>query len=149
MRAWAGLVAAALAACAAVVGAGRADAIAVRGFELPVPGSVPRGIAAGPDGNVWFTEVVGSRIGRVTPVMGQVVDFSNGAGVSTGGEKWDIAAGPDGNLWYTDQKLNVIGRMTPPATAQEFPAGAQGPRGIAAGPDGNTGSPQTPARSCG
>jgi streptogramin lyase len=132
-------VAAALALCAAA-GADRADAIAVTEFPLPVASSGPLGIAAGPDGNVWFTETAGSRVGRVTPA-GNVTDFSNGAGVSTGGSKWDIAAGPDGSLWYTDQDNDVVGRMTPPATAVEFPVPASptsvGPRGIAAGPDGN------------
>ncbi len=130
-----------MALCAvAAASAGRADAIAVTEFPLPVPGSSPLGIATGSDGNVWFTEVTGSRVGRVTPA-GNVTDFSTGAGVSLGGRKWDIAAGPDGNLWYTDEMNNVVGRMTPPASAVEFPvavtAAGQGPRGIAAGLDGN------------
>ena len=30
-------------------------------------GSAPSGITAGPDGNLWFTEFDGSRIGRITP----------------------------------------------------------------------------------
>ena len=30
-------------------------------------GSAPNGITAGPDGNLWFTESDGSRIGRITP----------------------------------------------------------------------------------
>lgn len=29
------------------------------------PGSTPSGIAAGPDGNLWFVEVTGNRIGRI------------------------------------------------------------------------------------
>src|SRR5437870_13544626 len=34
-------------------------------FPIPAPGSYPIGIAAGPDGNLWFTEYYGE-IGRVT-----------------------------------------------------------------------------------
>lgn len=34
-------------------------------FPLPTPDSFPNGIAAGPDGNMWFTEGAG-RIGRIT-----------------------------------------------------------------------------------
>jgi len=30
------------------------------------PSSEPKGIAAGPDGNLWFTEGATSRIGRIT-----------------------------------------------------------------------------------
>ena len=35
-------------------------------FGDTTPGGRPRGIAAGPDGNVWFTEGQGDRIGRMT-----------------------------------------------------------------------------------
>jgi len=36
-------------------------------FPLPSPGSGPAGIAAGPDDNLWFTEQLGNKIGRITP----------------------------------------------------------------------------------
>jgi len=36
-------------------------------------GANPQGITAGPDGNVWFTEYSGNRIGRITPI-GAVTD---------------------------------------------------------------------------
>ena len=39
------------------------------------PGSVPEGITAGPDGNLWFTEINGNQIGRITP-GGTVTEFS-------------------------------------------------------------------------
>ena len=29
--------------------------------------SQPREITAGPDGNIWFTELMGNRIGRLIP----------------------------------------------------------------------------------
>jgi hypothetical protein len=31
------------------------------------PNSAPWEITAGPDRNLWFTEVIGNRIGRITP----------------------------------------------------------------------------------
>ena len=34
-------------------------------FPLTLP-SEPFGITAGPDGNVWFTEAFGNKIGRIT-----------------------------------------------------------------------------------
>src|SRR5579862_8306665 len=43
-------------------------------------------ITLGPDGNLWFTEYAGNRIGRITP-SGVVTEFSDG--ISAG-------AGPDG-----------------------------------------------------
>jgi streptogramin lyase len=102
--------------------------------------SQPIGIAAGPDGNLWFTEADpnnGSRIGRITP-QGTVTEFS--AGITPGSEPIGITAGPDGNLWFTEQVGNRIGRITPQGTVNEFSAGiAPGskPLGITAGPDGN------------
>lgn len=56
----------ALAAVAAV--ALPATAVAAPGvteFSAGItPGSDPRGITAGPDGNLWFTEPSGDRVGR-------------------------------------------------------------------------------------
>ena len=34
---------------------------------IQTPSSVPWGITAGPDGNLWFTEAGGGKIGRITP----------------------------------------------------------------------------------
>ncbi len=74
---------------------------------------MPRGIAAGPDGNLWFTEKVGNRIGRIT-TAGVVTEFSTGITASSG--PFGIAAGPDGNLWFTQVDANQIGRITTGAT---------------------------------
>ncbi|MCM3876966.1 MAG: hypothetical protein NEA02_11170, partial [Thermoanaerobaculia bacterium] len=83
-------------------------------------GSFPAGIAAGPDGNLWFAEQgsggggAGGGIGRITP-LGVVTEFKAGAtaGFSAGAQPWAITAGPDGNLWFTDINLSRIGRITP------------------------------------
>jgi streptogramin lyase len=120
--------------------AGRAQAIQVTEFPLPVAQSVPLGIALGADGNIWFTEVSGSRFGRVTPA-GTVTDFSTGSGISSDARPWGIAAGDDAGLWFTEESGNRVGRINPlTRQATEFTAGItspSGPRGITAGPDGN------------
>ena len=72
-------------------------------------GARPSGITAGPDGNLWFTEVNGNRIGRITP-LGVVAEFS--AGITAGAGPYGITAGPDGNLWFTENGGNRIGRIT-------------------------------------
>src|SRR6266542_683651 len=97
------------------------------------PGAGPLGITAGPDGNLWFTENYGNRIGRITP-LGVVTEFSGGL------ESFDITAGPDGNLWFTESGGDRIGKITPLGVVTEFGAGitpGAGPYGITAGPDGN------------
>ena len=55
----------------------------------------PQGIATGPDGNVWFPEQDGGRIGRITP-LGVVTEFSSG--IASGAAPGRITLGPDGNL---------------------------------------------------
>ena len=39
---------------------------AITEFVLPTGNSQPWTVAAGPDGNVWFTEFLGNNIGRIT-----------------------------------------------------------------------------------
>jgi virginiamycin B lyase len=98
--------------------------------------SSPAGIALGADGNLWFTEEYGDRIGRITP-RGVVTEFS--AGLTPFSLASSITAGPDGNLWFTEN-AGRIGRITPAGVISEFsagiPSGAQ-PVAIAAGSDGN------------
>jgi streptogramin lyase len=102
-------------------------------------GSVPLGIALGPDGNLWFTDQGSTRaIGRITP-SGTITEFSTG--LNSGSAPFEIAPGPDGNLWFTDRgSIRAIGRITPSGTISEFSTGLNGgtaPLGIAPGPDGN------------
>jgi len=40
-------------------------------FPVPTAGSAPVGITAGPDGNLWFTEFYGNKIGVLRPERGQ------------------------------------------------------------------------------
>jgi virginiamycin B lyase len=37
-------------------------------FAIPTAGSSPVGIAAGPDGNVWFAELYDNNVGRINSV---------------------------------------------------------------------------------
>ena len=76
--------------------------------EFPAAGS-PSGLAAGPDGNLWFTQETGNTIGRMThrrrrhrrvpdPDRRQPALRDRG--------------GPDGDLWFTEFNGNKIGRIT-------------------------------------
>jgi uncharacterized protein (TIGR03437 family) len=85
----------------------------------------PTGIAAGADGNLWFTEVDASfrsYIGKITP-----------AGVVTAYPFNDelpfyavnpIAAGPDGNIWFTVDAnaagVPLIAKITPAGVISTF-----------------------------
>ncbi len=102
-------------------------------FLVPTASTGPRSIAAGPDGNLWFTEDGGTSVGRVTPA-GVITEFLVPSRTGTEG----ITAGPDGNLWFTEYSGQKIGRITPAGIITEFPlAGGAYPFGVTAGPDGN------------
>jgi streptogramin lyase len=114
--------------------------------EFPIPNvdNRPYSIAAGPDGNLWFTETVPElsgdislRIGRIT-TAGLITEFSVRTGVGYRFGPFEITAGPDGNLWFLDSG-NRIGRITTAGVVTEFtlPAADSGAAGITAGPDGN------------
>jgi streptogramin lyase len=99
-------------------------------FAVPTAASQPGGIAAGPDGNVWFTEFASGRIGRITPA-GLITEFSlpdSSAGPSA------ITAGPDGALWFSEYSSGRLGRITTSGDVSDFPVAVAG---LTAGPDGN------------
>ena len=111
-------------------------------------------LAAGKEGNVWFTCFVETnigfagrpRIGRVTPA-GQVSEF--GGRLPKNEEAGEIVAAADGNLWFTlNSSLRLlgakrlppeIGRITPNGQVTRYPLalGAKyGISGLVAGPNG-------------
>jgi streptogramin lyase len=112
--------------------AGSAGAQVITEFHVGITAAAePYGITAGPDGNLWFTEWFGNRIGRIAP-DGVVTEFS--AGITANSAPENITAGPDGNLWFTEGFGGRVGRITPGGVVTEFNASAGV---ITAGPDGN------------
>ena len=72
---------------------------AITEFPVPTANADPYGITAGPDGNLWFTEYGGSKIGMINPTTHAITEFP----VPTANAGLDgITAGPDGNLWFTE-----------------------------------------------
>ncbi|HYK42600.1 MAG TPA: hypothetical protein VE007_09425 [Thermoanaerobaculia bacterium] len=126
------LAAGALLAASVILG-GRAGAQTIS--EIPLAqGSSPAGITAGPDGNIWFVEEHGDRIGRLTP-GGALTEFPVAV---RGSFPRGITAGPDGNLWFTEL-TGRIGRVTPSGVVTEatIPVTPAEPISIVTGSDGN------------
>jgi streptogramin lyase len=111
-----------------------------KGFNFPIE---PQEIAAGPDGNLWYTDggsyvykmiASGASIGNTTPFP-------------VGGEH--IGASPegiiadDGALWFTESVSGSIGCVTTSGTVEEFEVPSAKSHlvpdldGITVGPDGN------------
>ncbi|MFI4989718.1 MAG: hypothetical protein ACHQHO_02220 [Solirubrobacterales bacterium] len=103
--------------------------------EYSVPGAGSgtslEGITAGPDGNMWFAQRFGSKIGKITPT-GSVTTYPIGS--ETLPEQ--ITTGSDGNLWFSESKK--IGKITPAGKITQYktawPEG--GAVGITMGSDG-------------
>ena len=118
----------------------------VNEFGLSAVGGTvePYGIAAGPDGNLWFTEEFGG-IGRINPATHDIQEFTVSATQNPLLE--NITAGPDGDLWFTEGARNRIGRIDPmagstaaiQASITEFtvPTANTDTSGITVGSDGN------------
>ncbi len=110
-------------------------------FNVPTTASSVAGLAAGSDGNVWFTEETKDIVGRVTPA-GAITEFPLGG--ASGDDPTAITSGPDGALWFVLGGKDAIGRITTSGSVSSFaiPTCAfygtdDFPAGIAAGPDGN------------
>ncbi len=112
----------------------------IKEFNTPTGTSQPRGVALGPDGNIWFTECNNgaaiSAVGNVTP-SGTFTEFSTptASACPTG-----ITAGPDGNMWFTERSVNKIGKITMGGAITEYTicgGCTRAPAGIVTGPDGN------------
>jgi virginiamycin B lyase len=98
-------------------------------------GSEYTDIAPGPDGNLWFTDYRGNKIGRISPAG---IFLRPSFKLPHGGLPLGIAPGPDGNMWFTEYGGNRIGRITPEGVITEFGSAADsGPISISPGPDGN------------
>lgn len=93
-----------------------------------VKGSLPRGIAMGPDGNVWFSDQRTTPslhdyakgggdglIGMLNPTTGKITEygiFANGG--NRGSFPHGLAADTKGNLWFTDAGTTpAIGLINP------------------------------------
>jgi streptogramin lyase len=116
-------------------------------FAFPGGSGAPVDITSGPDGNLWFTQVVSvidtsssTFVGRIT-TDGRVTEFPiPEQGFAFPSQSLRITSGPDGNLWFTG---NNIGRITPTGVVTQFTLPPQNngtieiPFAITAGPDGN------------
>jgi virginiamycin B lyase len=115
--------------------AGLAFGQTITEYPIPTAASGPQAITSGPDGNLWFTEQDGNKIGRVTPGL----SFTEITVPTPASHPFGITPGPDGNLWFTENFASKIGRITPAGTITELPlpTAGSGPREITTGPDGN------------
>lgn len=109
--------------------------VTITEYPVPTNNSEPEAITKGPDGNLWFVEVAGSSIARIT-AGGVITEFPTPTPNST---PLGITNGPDGNLWFTESNGLAVGKITTSGAITEFPVPTVpgGLHDIATGPDGN------------
>jgi len=102
--------------------------------QIPLTANAaPLGLAAGPDGNMWFAYPSAGAIGILQAITHVIltVPLTNPACEPTG-----ICAGPDGRMWYTEQATGNIGAISLDGAHQtSYPALGLKPTGITQGPD--------------
>jgi len=99
-----------------------------------------RGIATGPNGNVWFTMPGSRKIVRMNPQTQAVTEFDLS---STLCQPQGIALGPDGAMWF-GCPTGIIGRITTAGALSYYAVAVPGQGGtyatvehVITGPDGN------------
>ena len=96
-------------------------------------------MVVGPDGNLWFTELEGGKISRITPKG----EFTEYVIPTPKPHPYGLTVGPDGHLWFTEYytqkigKVSLSGEFTEYSLPKHGPDGPGGPRCIAQGADGN------------
>lgn len=100
--------------------------------DKSIPGCWPREITRGADDNLWFCEMGGNKIGRIT-TKGELTEFPLPTGES---KPYCIVKGADGNMWFTEWGASKIGRITMKGEITEFATPHAG-RELTPGADGN------------
>ena len=108
-------------------------------YSLP-NGSGPWGITKGSDGNLWFTEQVGQKIGKIT-TQGNITEYPVSVCCPI-----SVTTGPNGRMWFTvsydngDVDTSYIGKSTLQGKTTLYPIYSQDYHhlwGLTMGPDHN------------
>lgn len=89
-------------------------------FSLPISHSYPAHLTLDSDGNIWFTEFWGHKIGRLTPETGELIEIPlpwptirEGPGTFLGAGPWELAFDDAGYLWVSEYFDGSIVRLDP------------------------------------
>lgn len=101
--------------------AGTIGSISVSGAvkEYPVANGTTYGLTFASDGNMWFGDLQGNAVGRLTP-DGTTTKFPL---PHEGQHPEDLTAGKDNSIWFTEDygTIGAIGRITTQGQITEYP----------------------------
>jgi virginiamycin B lyase len=84
--------------------------VQIREWAVPSKGEHPHDPAVGPDGALWFTEQMVSKLARLDPAAGTFREFPL-KGDNDGPH--GLVADRSGNIWYTGNFAAYIGKLDP------------------------------------
>src|SRR6266849_305758 len=84
--------------------------VKIHEWDTPTKGAHPHDPAVAPDGSLWFTEQMVSKLGRLDPASGTIIEFPL-KGKNDGPH--GLVADREGNIWYTGNFAGYIGKLDP------------------------------------
>jgi streptogramin lyase len=111
--------------------------------KIPTAAATPLGITSGPDGNLWFTEFNGNKIGKAVPnsfpAAGSIVECGPLPSANSGPVDIVSDASTPNKVWFDEFASDRIGNVdTSTCTYNEFaiPTANAGPEGLTADQNG-------------
>ena len=98
----------------------------------PTANSAPYGLAIDSSGKIWFTEIAGNKIGKLTPPS----TFQEFTVPTAGAYPYGMVIDSSGNIWFAEFQANRIGKLDPSTgviTEYSVTSGS-GPREVAIDP---------------
>lgn len=130
-------------------------------YTMPTPASLPVGVRAGSDGNIWVTEALAMKIARINPDTGKIKEYPLGSLQRVSGSLLGdlqegslgnplpflgpITEGPDGNMYFAVSLPlalglgNKVGRLDPDTGKVKMwrtPTAVSSPCDLNVSPDG-------------
>jgi virginiamycin B lyase len=98
--------------------------VEIEEWIMPTLGQRSRDPIEGPDGDIWWTGMYASLIGRIDKDSGAMQEYL----LPPAARPHSIEPGPDGNIWYTGNSNGTIGRLNPKTgTITEYKTRARDP----------------------
>jgi virginiamycin B lyase len=111
--------------------------VAIKEWQVPIPGSRPHDPLATRDGAIWYTAQMTNRLGRVDPKSGQVREYPLKSPLTA---PHGLVEDREGNIWYTGNNRALVGKLDPKTgTVTEYKMPdpkARDPHSLAFAPDG-------------
>ena len=107
--------------------------IQITEWLVPTLGQRARDPAQGPDGDIWWTGMWASLVGRLDPQSGQMQEFK----LPPSARPHSIVPDSDGHIWYTGNSNATIGMLDPESgKITEYPTQARDPHTAVFHPNG-------------